>query len=268
MQASFENTVRSREGADKSSLARLPLESGGRFPALRLVVIYAFFGALWILLSDRLLSYLVPDLQLAERLQTYKGWFFVAVTSVLLWLLAKRFLSQVRAAEEALHRLNRKFHAIRNCNQMLLRATDEQSLLEEICRIVCEETGYRMAWVGYAEHDEAKSVRPVAWTGTEEGYLANLATWADTERGSGPTGTAIRSGESCCIQDFATDPRLEAWRQSVLQHGCLASTTFSGRIASFKNVTEALIVVGVPAPKSGGSLAPTTDRAGYRQAVR
>ena len=65
-------------------------------PALRLALIYAFFGALWILVSDRLSFYLVPDLQQVERLQTYKGWFFIAVTSVLLWLLATRFLSQVR----------------------------------------------------------------------------------------------------------------------------------------------------------------------------
>ena len=183
-------------------------------------MIYAFFGALWILVSDRLSFYLVPDIQLLERMQTYKGWFFIAVTSVLLWLLATRFLSQVRAAEEALRRLNRELRAISNCNQVLLRATDEQSLLEEICRIVCEEAGYRMAWVGYAEHDEAKSVRPVAWTGAEEGYLANLGiTWADTERGRGPTGTAIRTGKTCCIQDYATDPRVAPWRESALQRG-------------------------------------------------
>ena len=132
MQTSFENTVRSREGDEKSSLARLPLESRGRFPALRLVVIYAFFGALWILVSDRLSFYLVPDLQLAQRLQTYKGWFFITVTSVLLWLLVKRFLSRVRVAEEVVHRLNRKLQAISNCNQTLLRATDEHSLLETL----------------------------------------------------------------------------------------------------------------------------------------
>ena len=213
-------TVRRRVEADlRQSRDVLREQASLLSPALRLAVIYAFFGALWILVSDRLSFYLVPDLQLAERLQTYKGWFFIAVTSVLLWLLAKRFLSQVRAAEEALHRLNRKLQAISNCNQSLLRATDEQSLLEEICRIVCEEAGYRMAWVGYTDHDEAKSVRPVAWTGAEEGYLANLGiTWADTDRGSGPTGTAIRSGKSCCIQDLATDPRLVPWRESVLPH--------------------------------------------------
>jgi len=128
-------------------------------------------------------------------------------------------ITEQKQAEEALGRLNRELRAISNCNQVLLRATDEQSLLHEICRIVCEEAGYRMAWVAYAEHDEAKSVRPAAWTGTEEGYLANLGiTWADTERGWGPTGMAIRSGKTCCIQDFATDLRLAPWQESALQH--------------------------------------------------
>jgi PAS domain S-box-containing protein len=127
-------------------------------------------------------------------------------------------ITERKRAEEALRRLNRELRALSNCNQSLLRATDEQSLLEAICRIVCEEAGYRMAWVAYAEHDEAKSVRPAAWTGTDEGYLANLGiTWADMERGCGPTGTAIRSGKTCCIQDFATDPRLAPWRESALQ---------------------------------------------------
>jgi PAS domain S-box-containing protein len=127
-------------------------------------------------------------------------------------------ITERKRAEEALYRLNRELRAVSSCNQTLLRATDEQSLLEEICRIVCEEAGYRMAWVAYAEHDEAKSVRPAAWTGTEEGYLANLdITWADTERGRGPTGTGIRSGKTCCIEDFATDPRLAPWRESALQ---------------------------------------------------
>ena len=34
--------------------------------------------------------------------------------------------------------------------------------------------------------------------------------------GWGPTGTAIRSGKTCCSQDFATDPRLAPWRESAI----------------------------------------------------
>ncbi len=86
---SWLGTVRQRVEADlRQSRDLLREQASILSPALRLALIYAFFGALWILVSDRLSFYLVPDLQLAERLQTYKGWFFIAVTSVLLWLLA------------------------------------------------------------------------------------------------------------------------------------------------------------------------------------
>src|SRR5271157_5752473 len=129
-------------------------------------------------------------------------------------------ITERKRAEEALGRLNRELRALSNCNQTLMRATDEQSLLQEICRIVCQEAGYRVAWVGYAEHDEAKSVRPFAWTGAEEETLANLGiTWADTERGRGAIAAAIRTGKTSCIDDYATDPRVAPWRESALQHG-------------------------------------------------
>ena len=129
-------------------------------------------------------------------------------------------ISERKRDEQALSRLNRELRAISNCNQALLRARDEQSLLQEICRIVCKEADYRMAWVGYAEHDAARSVRPVAWTGTEEETLTNLGiTWADTERGGGPCGSAIRTATTCCINDYAADPQVAAWRDIALQHG-------------------------------------------------
>ena len=137
---------------------------------------------------------------------------------------AARDITERKRAEDALRRLNRELRAISNCNQTLIRAEDEQTLLKNICRIVCDEAGYRMAWVGYAQNDDAKTVRPEAWTGREEGYLATAdITWADTERGRGPTGTAIRTGETVYIQNFATAPEVAPWREKALQRGYLSS---------------------------------------------
>ena len=137
---------------------------------------------------------------------------------------SNRDITERKRAAETLHRLNRELQAFRICNQTLLRAVNEQTLLNDICQIVCDEAGYRMAWVGYVEHDDAQTVRPVARAGVEDGYLANAnITWADTERGRGPTGTAIRTGESTCIQDFMTDPQVVPWRENALQRGYRSS---------------------------------------------
>jgi diguanylate cyclase (GGDEF)-like protein len=123
-------------------------------------------------------------------------------------------------AEEMLRRLNRELQAISHCNQVLVRADSEKSLLDAICRIVCDDAGYCMAWVGYAENDEAKTIRIAASADVEPSYLeAAGVTWADTERGRGAAGTAIRSGKSAFIADFATDPRAAPWRSAALQRG-------------------------------------------------
>jgi diguanylate cyclase (GGDEF)-like protein/PAS domain S-box-containing protein len=131
-----------------------------------------------------------------------------------------REFSAPRPTEETFARLVREQRAVSICHQTLMRAVDEQILLDDVCRIVCEEAGYRMAWVGFAEHDEAKTVRPVASAGFADGYVERAAvTWAETERGRGPIGTAIRSGRTVCLQDYATDPEGAPWREEALRRG-------------------------------------------------
>lgn len=113
-------------------------------------------------------------------------------------------ISERKRVEEQLRRLNRQLRMISDCNQALIRARDEDELFTTICSIVVHTGGYRMAWVGFAEHDAARSVRPAASAGHEAGYLAQLDTsWAAGERGQGANGEAIRSGRPCVIKDLA-----------------------------------------------------------------
>ena len=133
-------------------------------------------------------------------------------------------ITERKRAEEALRRLNRELKAMSECDQALLRAMDEQTLLDDVCRIICDAAGYRMAWVGFVEHDEHKTVRPVAWGGVVDGYLDNInITWSDTERGRGPTGTCIRSRQICYIEDFVMNPMASPWREAALKRGYRSS---------------------------------------------
>lgn len=116
-------------------------------------------------------------------------------------------ITEPKRMEETLRQVSRALKAITECHQALIRATDETELLNEVCRIIVEVGGYRMAWVGFAEHDAGKAVPPVAQKGFDEGYVEQLnLTWGDKERGRGPTGKAIRRGKPVICRDTQVDP--------------------------------------------------------------
>jgi PAS domain S-box-containing protein len=136
-------------------------------------------------------------------------------------------ITERKKAEEELHRLNKALKALSDSSQATIRAENEQKYLQEVCRIIIEDCGYSMVWIGFAEGDEAKSIRPVAHAGFEEGYLETLAlTWADTERGRGPTGTAIRTGKVAVCRNMLTDPAFAPWREQAIQRGYASSIVF------------------------------------------
>ena len=129
-----------------------------------------------------------------------------------------------KSAERDLLRLNRTLRSLSDCSQAMTRAHDESSFLGEVCRIVVEDCGHAMVWVGYAEEDENKTVRPVAHAGFDQGYIDVLnVTWADDERGRGPTGTAIRTGRPAACRNILTDPRFAPWREEAQKRGYASS---------------------------------------------
>jgi len=68
--------------------------------ALRIAVLYAAFGALWISLGDAFVALLVSDPQRLTQIQTWKGWAFIAVTATLVFFLARNQIGRVRGAHE------------------------------------------------------------------------------------------------------------------------------------------------------------------------
>lgn len=129
-------------------------------------------------------------------------------------------ITERKQIEENLARLNQTLQTLYQCNQALIHATDEYELLESVCRILVEVGGLRMAWVGYRLLDEGKTIRPVARAGHDDGYVESIkATWADIDRGQGPTGTAIRTGQPTWTQDIRTDPNIAPWRGEALKRG-------------------------------------------------
>ncbi|VAX33902.1 Two-component system sensor histidine kinase/response regulator hybrid [hydrothermal vent metagenome] len=129
-----------------------------------------------------------------------------------------------RRAEEKLHRVNRALKVLSECNQIIVRVRDEPALLSEICKVFVDVGGYCLAWVGFTDRDEEKTVRLMAQAGYEEGYIETLnITWADTDRGRGPTGTAIRTGKVSINRDVLSNPDYALWRLEAIKRGYQSS---------------------------------------------
>ena len=133
-------------------------------------------------------------------------------------------ITERRKAEKWLMRSNRALRTISACNQVQIHSTSEEELLKNVCKVIVEEGGYKMAWVGYAEQDDDKTVKPVSSYGFEQGYLESInITWADTERGQGPTGTAIRTGKPSSCRNMLDDSNFAPWREEAIRNGYSSS---------------------------------------------
>lgn len=134
-------------------------------------------------------------------------------------------ITERKLAELALQNANRALRAISACNEAMFRSQTEEDLLNAVCKLIVEIGEYRMAWIGYAEDDAAKTVKPMALHGAEKGYLEDRQfSWDDNSPfGRGPTGNAIRSGVTQINQNFLTNPDLAPWREAALHRGYQSS---------------------------------------------
>jgi signal transduction histidine kinase len=68
----------------------------------RITITYVILGGAWILFSDKLMFFLFSDNNTLNIVSTYKGWFYVLFTGVLLFLLVKRELRKRNLIEKQL----------------------------------------------------------------------------------------------------------------------------------------------------------------------
>ncbi len=129
-------------------------------------------------------------------------------------------LTQAERDAAEMARINRILRTVSECNHAIVAATGEQALLAEICQIFASKEGYRLVWVGSVEHDDARTIRPVASAGLDNGYLSRLAfSWAEGPTGQGPAGRAVRTGRAVACRDLEQDAAFAPWRPDALDRG-------------------------------------------------
>lgn len=173
--------------------------------------------------GERLGLLVVMDEGPLERTGTVEG---------LLRILAVHAAAELQRleSESEVRRLNRLLRTVTGINQMIIRESSEARVLDETCRILVEEGGYRMAWIAFGDPGTGE-VRPVAQAGFTGDYLAQAHIRCDdSPEGQGPTGTAIRTGRHVICEDIAADVRLAPWRERARALGYRSSAAFPLRL--------------------------------------
>lgn len=187
-------------------------------------LIYILLGLLWIFITDHIFFYISHNLNTLKNVQLIKGIIFVLLSGVGLYIIIYFYNRNLIKLNKLYEKKVRIFNMLSQCNQILVRNTDENKFLYEICKLIVKIGGYRMAWIGFKQDDEQKTVKPLAYFGFEEGYLGKIKiSWEENEYGKGPTGTAIRTGKSIIFSNLEKSINYKMWLNAAVKRGYKSS---------------------------------------------
>jgi diguanylate cyclase (GGDEF)-like protein len=138
---------------------------------------------------------------------------------------------RARAAEQRdAHRLQLVDRALRTLsagNRTLTRCTEEAQLLAEMCRLIVEVGGYRLAWVSHAQDDGRQAIVLMAQAGLEHGQLNEVDLKpADTPKGQRSVGIVRRRGKPHVRLATAFRSLDHPYREKARESGIAAVSAF------------------------------------------
>jgi diguanylate cyclase (GGDEF)-like protein/PAS domain S-box-containing protein len=152
-----------------------------------------------------------------------------------------RDITERKAAESRIRRLNRLYAVLIGINSLIVRAADREELFREACRICVEVGAFKTAWIGTvdpvtlngeiaASHgDEAGCADPAWLTACDEGPAGDL-----------PACRALRESRPVICNDISTDPALATVRERLLGLGYQSMACFPLKISGRSEAVLAL----------------------------
>ncbi|GEM_PF-3077971 len=142
--------------------------------------------------------------------------------------------------------LNRLYQVLSATNKAVIFLHDKEEFFNEICRILVEIGGFRMAWAGFL-HKENNLIKPIASYGFVEGYLETITSSPDGfSSGTHPTLRDFLENRPIFSNNISTDLDMQQWREDALKRGYYATASFP-----FSTGTRNAGIISMYAPISG-----------------
>jgi diguanylate cyclase (GGDEF)-like protein/PAS domain S-box-containing protein len=138
-----------------------------------------------------------------------------------------RDITQRKAHEARITRLNRIYSVLSGINTTIVRVRAPQELFDEACRIAVEHGKFTFAWIGMLDA-ATQQVNPVARAGHDDGYLAgiHLSATEDTPGNCTLTARALTRRQPAICNDIATDEAMQSLRAEALSRGYRSVAVF------------------------------------------
>lgn len=119
---------------------------------------------------------------------------------------------------------NRAKIAIKACQNAMLESASIPVLIQRIVEVMVEVGHYRFAWLGFVDSDDAKTLKPWAFAGHEDGYLKDLhINLTNPSLIAGPAAQAILTKKPGLCRDIQHDLDYMPWRKEALIRGYKSS---------------------------------------------
>ena len=144
-----------------------------------------------------------------------------------------RNISERKAHEAEITRINRLYNILSQINHTVIRVQTRKKLMQEICRLAVTHGGFRLAWIGWLDK-KTQIVMPAARDGESQEFLDKIIIYADDRpEGQGTVGRCIRSGKPVFTNDVANDSMVARWRDYALAYNIHSIASFPIRLNGF-----------------------------------
>lgn len=116
--------------------------------------------------------------------------------------------------EQQYVRLLREFELLCVVEDTVMVASDEFSMLENVCKKIIEYGQFELAWIGYAPDpiNESQLINATHKFGTAIHYLDDFYIDLNKpEHRNGPTATALRTGKNVVVNNMQSSPSFSPW---------------------------------------------------------
>jgi len=135
-------------------------------------------------------------------------------------------VTERRRAQQRIDQLNRLYTVLTHANEAIVRTRERGALFQEICRIIVEEGGFQMAWLGLLEPGTGAMSLLASCPQQEEFLQGACATATRAPECCGPVGRAILEGRHVVCNELVEDLSTALCREQSLPRSFRSLASF------------------------------------------